>query len=500
MRWLVACAAGASITLALAPFNWWPLALLAPATLYLLLQTANSKQAVLLGWLFGFGLFASGVSWVYVSIHEYGSAAPWLAGLLTLIFVSALAWFYALLAWCWVKLLRPAPGLLASACFAALWLLIEVLRGWLLTGFPWLYLGYSQLEGPLAALAPIGGVWLLSAVLVFSACNLALIISSPTARKHWPKYALATFPLWLAAAVLQLHNWTEPVGQPLSVSAIQGNIEQSTKWDPEQVIHQLQTYQRLSLASNATDLLIWPENAIPLSQTQAQDFLQDLQQFAKRRGSSLITGIPLMESDANGRKYYNGIISLGQQRSSYKKQKLVPFGEYVPLQQQLRGLIEFFNLPMSDFYPGPSGQPPLEVGSHQIAPYICYEVVYPEFARKLAAQSQVLLTISNDAWFGNSIGPLQHLQMAQMRALENGRWMIRATNNGVSAIIDPRGQINQQVPRFTATTLYGQVQPMQGLTPYMRVGIWPWLLLAGLTVLICAIKQQKSRKKAHTFD
>ncbi len=499
LRWLLAVAAGASITLALAPFNWWPLALAAPATLYLLLQTANNKQAALLGWLFGFGLFASGASWVYVSIHDYGAAAPWLAGLLTLAFVSGLALFYSLLAWCWSRFLRPPPGLLASACFAALWLLFEVFRGWFLTGFPWLYLGYSQLQGPLAGLAPIGGVWLISAVLVFSGCNLALIISSPRARKRWPGYIALTFACWLAGSLLQPYNWTAPLGKPLEVAAIQGNIEQSTKWDAEQITHQLQTYQRMSLASAPADLLIWPENAIPLSQNMASDFLQELGRFARQRNSTLLSGIPLLEQDAQGRaKYYNGIISLGQDTANYKKQKLVPFGEYVPLQQSLRGLIEFFDLPMSDFYPGPAQQTPLSAGQVQIAPYICYEVVYPEFARQLAAQSDLLLTISNDAWFGNSIGPQQHLQMAQMRALEHGRWLIRATNNGVSALIDQRGQIREQIPQFTAAVLSGQVQPMQGQTPYTRFGIWPWLLAALIlpAVVVFNAKRCKSGRKS----
>ena len=160
----------------------------------------------------------------------------------------------------------------------------------------------------------------------------------------------------------------------------------------------------------------------------------------------------------------------------------MPFGEYVPLQELLRGLIAFFNLPMSDFARGEPGQALLQAKGFSIAPFICYEVVYPEFAASLAAQSDILLTVSNDAWFGRSIGPLQHLQMAQMRALEAGRWMIRSTNNGVTVLIDPQGRISEHMPAFEQATLYGEVTPMQGLTPYLQWRSWPLIVLC--TVLL----------------
>ena len=494
MRWLLALAGGAVITLSLAPFNFWPAALLGPGLLYLLLRDTAPRQAAGLGWLFGLGLFASGTSWVYVSIHDYGHAAPWLAGLLTFAFACALALFYSLLGWCWASWIRQRqPGLLDAGGFAALWLAQEYLRSWLLTGFPWLYLGYSQLDGPLAGLAPIGGVWLPGLVVVFSACVLAQLFSLRQARRRWPLYLAAILPLWLAGGLLQLHSWTSTKGTPLSFAAVQGNIDQSIKWDAGQVANQLRTYQRLSMTSAPTDLLIWPENAIPVSQYMAEDFLHDMDRFAKSRHSTLLSGIPLLQYTDDRPKYYNAIISVGLHSGSYQKQKLVPFGEYVPLQQSLRGLIEFFDLPMSDFYRGPAGQPPLTVGDQRIAPYICYEVVYPEFARQLATHSDLLLTISNDAWFGNSIGPLQHLQMAQMRALESGRWMIRATNNGVTALIDQHGKVRQRLPRFAEGVLSGQIQPMQGQTPYLRLGIWPWLLLAAALLALSIWHRQRRR-------
>jgi apolipoprotein N-acyltransferase len=480
---LIAFAAGASIALALAPYDLWPLALLSIGLLYLGLRDLTPRQAALRGWLYGFGLFAAGTSWVYVSIHDYGAASPLLAGLLTLAFVAALGLMQGLAAWLWARWLRRVEAPLAdSLAFAALWLAQEALRNWLLTGFPWLYAGYSQLDGPLAGLAPIGGVWLLSFVLALSA---ALLINLPRLRQRKAFLACALVLLiapWLAGIALKGHAWTQGKGAPLSVAAMQGNIEQNLKWDPAQLEAQLALYRDMSFSAKPTDLLVWPETAVPVLKDRAQGYLAVMNRFANERNSALITGVPMRMSNERGElRYYNGISVVGQGSGDYLKQKLVPFGEYVPLQEMLRGLIAFFDLPMSDFARGPEQQNLLQAKGHAIASFICYEVVYPEFAARLAAQSDLLLTISNDTWFGRSIGPMQHLQMAQMRALESGRWMIRATNNGITALIDPHGQITERAPQFEQAVLYGEVQPMQGLTPYLQWRGWPmWLLCLGL--------------------
>jgi len=263
---------------------------------------------------------------------------------------------------------------------------------------------------------------------------------------------------------------------------VQGNVEQNLKWEPEQLSAQLMLYRDLTLQrGEAADLVVWPETAIPILREYAEDYLAGLDSYARTRHMALITGVPLRQHNERGEpRYYNGITVAGEGTGTYLKQKLVPFGEYVPLQEVLRGLIAFFDLPMSDFATGPAGQPPLEARGWRIAPYICYEVVYPEFAAGLAAHSELLLTISNDAWFGSSIGPLQHLQMAQMRALEAGRWMIRTTNNGVTALIDPFGRVTRRLPQFQRAVLRGEVTPMQGLTPYLQWRAWPLALLAAL--------------------
>ncbi|HCP31629.1 MAG TPA: apolipoprotein N-acyltransferase, partial [Pseudomonas sp.] len=387
----------------------------------------------------------------------------------------------ALPTWLWARWLRRSEAPLADALgFAALWVAQEAFRGWFLTGFPWLYAGYSQLDGPLAGLAPLGGVWLVSFALALTAallCNLNRLRARPGFL------AIACVLLltpWAVGLALKGHAWTTPAGEPLKVAAIQGNVEQDVKWDPAHIDAQLALYRDLSFSSKPADLLIWPETAVPVLKDQAQGYIDVMGRFAAERHSALITGVPVREVVHRQRRYFNGITVTGEGDGTYLKQKLVPFGEYVPLQDMLRGLIEFFNLPMSDFARGPEDQPLLQAKGYQIAPYICYEVVYPEFAAGLAARSDLLLTISNDTWFGTSIGPLQHLQMAQMRALEAGRWMIRATNNGVTALIDPFGRITTQVPQFQQAVMYGEVVPMQQLTPYLQWRSWPLAILCGL--------------------
>ena len=493
MRWitrpgwpghLLALAAGALTTLSLAPFDIWPLALLSAGLLYLGLRELAPKQAAGRGWCYGFGLFASGVSWVYVSIHDFGAAPPPLAGALTLGFVAGLALFFALLGWLWSRWLRPAGvPLLAALVFAALWLAIDALRGWILTGFPWLYAGYSQLDGPLAGLAPVGGVWLLTFAIVLSAALLAELPRLLADKRALIGALVLLVALWGGALGVGQHTWTTAKAEPITVAAMQGNVAQSIKWDPKKLEMQLLLYRDMTFRSRPVDLIVWPETAVPILKEHAEGYLTMMGRFAQDRRSAMITGVPVRQPNAEGElRYYNGLTTAGDAQGTYLKQKLVPFGEYVPLQDLLRGLIAFFDLPMSDFARGAPEQPLLQAKGYRIAPFICYEVVYPEFAASLAAQSDILLTVSNDAWFGHSIGPLQHLQMAQTRALEAGRWMIRATNNGVTVLIDPQGRITERVPAFEEQVLYGEVTPMQGLTPYLRWRSWP--LIAVCLVLL----------------
>lgn len=477
--------AGSLVTASLAPIDFWPLAIVALAALFIGLENIPPRSAFYRGWWFGMGQFSTGVSWVYVSIHDFGAAPPLLAGALTLVFVAGLSLFISLFAWAWVKFFRinHRPWLNAVA-FAFLWLASDAFRGWFLTGFPWLYVGYSQIDGPLQGWAPIGGVWLLTLLVALSASLIVTLLRQPLSSSARSIGFLALITPWIISLWLNGMAWTAPKGLPLSVAAVQGNVEQNMKWDPEHLETQMKLYRDLTLSNPRADIVVWPETAVPVLRHQAPGFLSVMNDLAVERASVLITGIPVYQPNENGEnRYYNAITVLGEGDGTYLKQKLVPFGEYVPLQDMLRGLIEFFDLPMSDFAAGPSDQPPLNAGGLNIAPFICYEVVYPDFSAQLAASSDLLLTISNDAWFGHSLGPLQHLQMARMRALEAGRWMIRDTNSGRTAIIDPHGQITQQIAPFKVGVLHGSVQPMRGLTPFLQWQSKPLWILGGLILL-----------------
>jgi len=471
--WLVlilAPLAGALITLSLAPFNYWPAGIISCALYAYLLCTCTPRQGAWRGWLFGLGLFGSGVSWVYVSIHEFGNAGVGLAGLLTALFCAGLALLHLLFGWCYARWIRVLPGGMLMG-FPALWVLFEWLRSWLLTGFPWLYLGYAHIDTWIAGWAPIVGVYGLSFVCALTGTCLFLAWRSRQTLAI-VAYSGVIALFWVGGGVLKPIQWVaSATEEPLTVALYQPNIPQEHKWSRAWYPRILQRFETSVSATYGADIILWPESAIPDFYERTRDFLDPIARQAAASDSTLITGIPMR--DAGTRTYYNSIIALGQGQGSYHKQRLVPFGEYVPLESWLRGLIEFFDLPMSAFSSGGGDQPLLQAGAFKVAPFICYEVVYPDLVASSANNSDLLLTISNDSWFGASIGPLQHLQMAQMRALENGRYMLRGTNNGVSAIIDHRGQIQGRTEQFVETTLFGKAWVMLGRTPFGSFGSLP---------------------------
>ncbi|HEY9032809.1 MAG TPA: apolipoprotein N-acyltransferase [Pseudomonadales bacterium] len=474
LRALLALAAGCLITLSLAPFSLWPLALLALLILHGLLQTADLRQALLAGGLFGIAMMLSGAHWVYVSIHHFGGASPLLAGIMTGGFCIGIGLLLAPFCGFYNRFLKHRP-LGTTAGFAAIWLLSEWLKTWLLTGFPWLFVGYSQLDAPLAAWAPVIGTLGISFLLAFSAAVSGHCLTSRKAS--WQ--LLWLLPVWLLPPALASIEWTRPIStKPLKVAMVQANIPQEKKWLPSWQQPILDHYRQTTLALADQDLVIWPETAIPEYLQYAGDFLALMHSSAIDSNSAIILGIPSIERRPDRTAVYNSLVGIGQASGLYHKQKLVPFGEYVPLENWLRGLIAFFDLPMSSFSAGPPGQPPLLAHGLRIMPFICYEIVYPDFVSRSAANADLLLTVSNDTWFGDSIGPLQHLQMARMRALETGRDLLRATNNGVTAAIDHRGRVIARLPQFTEAVLTAEVYPRKGLTPVMQYGTLPAVIFS----------------------
>ena len=473
--------AGALVTLSLAPFGIWPAGILSCSLYAYLLCTCRPRQALWRGWLYGLGLFGSGVSWVYVSIHIYGAAPVPLALLLIVLFCAGLALFHASFAWCYVYFVRPLPGGMLIG-FPIAWVIFEWIRSWFLTGFPWLYLGYAHIDTWISGWAPIVGVYGLSFICALTGTCLFLAWRSRQAVAC-ATYAVIVITLWAGGSVLKPIEWVVKASEtPLSVAVIQPDVPQEHKWDPAWYRPILSQLREASEPYYGTDILVWPEAAIPNYLHRAQSFLQPIAERAANSETTLITGIPYLDMETGN--YYNSAVALGHGDGKFDKQHLVPFGEYVPLEKWLRGLIDFFDLPMSAFTPGATNQPPLRAGSYRVAPFICYEVVYPDQVALSARNADLLITISNDSWFGNSIGPLQHLQIAQMRALENGRYMIRGTNNGVSAIIDHRGQIVARTPQFVATALVGEVEVMLGNTPFGSFGVTPVITACGVTLLL----------------
>ncbi|WP_110687590.1 apolipoprotein N-acyltransferase [Salinicola aestuarinus] len=479
--YLAALVAGGFATLSFAPFHLWWLAPLAVALMYVDQHRLSVAQASLRGWLFGVGLFGTGTSWVYISIHDYGYTGVPLALFLTALFVITLALFPALIFGLYRRFTSPR---LAFLSFAGVWVVGEAFRSWAFTGFPWLLLGSAQVDSPLAPWAPIGGVYLLSLIVALTGTLLVEFCR----RRWWAAAPVAA--LWLAPLLLPNH-WTQQAADPLRFALLQGNLPQLAKWSPEGQRNAVNTYSRLTreLPDDAS-VVVWPETALPMFERQAQPYLERLQATLPSE-TALLSGI--VQRDASG-DYYNAIVGVGEVRGAYRKSHLVPFGEFLPLDFVLRDVIDFFNLPMSDFSAGADSQPPILTHGIAIGSAICYEIVYPDLVAERARGANLLLTVSNDTWFGRSIGPLQHLQMARLRALENGRYVVRATSNGVTAIIDAQGNLREQAPQFETASVVGDVVPMTGLTPFTRTGSWPAWLLAILMLAPGVASQARQRK------
>ena len=485
---LVPIISGALFVPGLAPMSAWPSTLLSIAALLYLMHRKSQQSAFFIGWLYGVGLFGAGVSWVYVSIQVHGQAPPLLAGTLTALFCLGLATLTGLQMALYRRCSRgrKTPS---SLLFAAIWVLFEWLRSWLFTGFPWLYAGYIALDTPAAGWAPVVGVYGLSFLIAgLSAAIGSLALNTASALRKRGAEASIWVIIILTGMPLSAVSWTQDRSAPLTVAIYQPNIPLEKKWDRRyfRAIQQQYTDNSRPYFKN-TDLVLWPESALPTYKDRIEDYLSLISTEATETGTTLITGIPTRDAQGG----YNSIVALGLGAGEYRKQKLVPFGEYVPFEENLRGLIQFFDLPMSNFIPGPNVPPILSAGPLKVASFICYEIVYPDFVWQGARDAALLVTVSNDSWFGHSIGPLQHLQMARFRALETGRPLLRGTNNGVSAIIDHKGDLLVATPQFQEVVITGEVQPKTGLTPLMWLGSTPILAFCGLLIAAAAYRRQR---------
>lgn len=464
---LTAVGSGAILVLGFAPFSLFPIAVLAFAVLVEALHRGTPRQGFWRGYAFGVGLLGFGVFWIRISLNEFGNMDAWLANLLMVLFVAAVALYYGLVGWLTRRLAGEAPWVNALLLIPGLYVLAEWLRGWLFTGFPWLNLGYTQIEGPLAGWAPIAGVYGVSLLAAVSGGLLWVLVRGRGRGRVWGAVGLAA--LWLGGAALRQMEWTEAMGTPLRATIIQANIPQAIKWDPESRLGILEAHVEMTLAHLDSDLILWPETAIPDFLHEVRGALIDpLAERARRERTQLVLGIPVLD-EATGR-YFNGLLSIGATEDLYTKRHLVPFGEFMPFRSWLGPLARAFEVPMSDFSTGARARPLLRVGEHLAGASICYEDAFPTEVAQALPAAEFLINVSNDAWFGDSLAPHQHLEIARMRAIETERPLVRATNTGVSAIIDHRGRTLVEVPSFVRGAVTETVTPRTGATPYVRVG------------------------------
>ena len=512
---LTAFAAGLLCVFGFAPFGIFLIPLLALAMLFALWNRADSPRAA--GWLgfsFGLGLFVAGIGWIYVALHDYGDMPMLLALPATLLFAAFIALFPALAGYAQARLpaltgavfrspeqernsrTEAAYSLPAqvSLCvlMPAVWVLVEWLRGTIFTGFPWLALGYAHSDSPLAGYAPLFGVYGVSLVAAVSAGLLAMLVSprpsGERARERGVAVLVALLVLWLGGAALRSVAWTQPHGEPFSVALIQGNIAQDLKFNEDALVGTLETYRRLTL-QNPARLTILPETALPLLRHQVpQNLVGQLRDHARNNGGDILIGA---FERSNG-SYYNGVFTLGiADEQRYRKQHLVVFGEFIPLRPLLGWFINnVLDIPMGDLARGAKRQAPLDVAGQRVAANICYEDVFGEEIIRALPEATLLVNVTNDAWYGHSHAAAQHNQIAQLRALETGRMMLRATNTGVTSIIGADGRVLQQLPQHEEAVLQGTAQGYDGITPYVRWGNAAVLLLIALMLAYARLRRK----------
>ncbi len=453
---------------------------------FLWFHAVSARRALLIGYSFGLGLFGFGVNWLHISINLFGGVSFIGAAFITLCLVLFLALYPALVGWLVYRYRKCQTLVILIIVMPAAWTVAEWLRAWIFTGFPWLNLGYSQIDTPLAGIAPILGVYGVSWLTAMTAGLICLLILGRKREKILG--AIAFVCIWGFSMQSQETGWTRPLDKSLGVALIQGGIAQELKWLPEQRQKTIDLYLDMSRPFWGKDLILWPETALPMFYHEATHVITRIRKYSREYGTALISGMAWKNPE--GRDYYNSLILFGEPDSMYHKRHLVPFGEYLPFNDWLRPLLAFLQIPMSNFSAGDQDNPVLVAAGRVIGVSICYEDVFGEEVIDALPQASLLINVSNDAWFGDSIAPHQHLQMARMRSMETGRYMLRATNTGISAVINEKGKVIEQSPQFQTHALTARVIPFEGSTPYSRSGNY---LIIGLLLAMLGLCTSRRR-------
>lgn len=499
--YILALFSGLVAVAAYAPFSYNMLMFFCLALLYHRLEkTHNNRQAFFTGFYFGCGYFGAGVSWVYVSLSTYGNMVPAMAIAMVIVFVVYLSLFFALCCYLYRRYFSHFSSYWRLLfIMPALWVIFEALREYIMTGFPWLSLGYSQTDSWLSASAPIVGVLGVSFVTAIMAGIMLYIIRADTFKAGFRWIGLM-FCIYMAHLALLQISWVEPAGEPIHTKLVQGNVSLIDKWTPSEQDNIFNKYQQLSqqgeiLSGDKTQYIIWPEAAIPQFADQVKNSFAS--RVAQQDDQVYITGI--LERDSKNLFNSIAIFQNQQDYQSYQKRHLVPFGEFIPFKSIISPILTSLEIPMSDLSPNPDAQSVIKINDINFGFSICYEDAFPMDIRhslkEAEQQADVLLNVSEDAWFGRSFGPHQRLQMAQMRTKEMQRYMIRVSNNGLSSIIDNHGKILQQAPQFEIAVMDASVPLLKGQTPFARFGHLIILMIIGLGFIALAITSRVRSKK-----
>ncbi len=483
--------AGALLNLAFAPFGWWPIGVLAPAALFALIRGLPARRAGWTGAAFGTGLFAFGTYWLYTCLHVFGLVPVWLTIVLQAALVGAMTVYFAGLCYLanrfWLK-----AGATRWLVLPALWVLLEWLRGWVLSGFPWLSLGYAMIDSPLSGWAPLLGVYGVTWAAATAAAAFNALLTPAVGASSRLAAAGIIGALLLVPAVSGRHEWTLAAGGPIPIAAVQGAVPQDQKWQAKNLDETMDRYSRLTAQAWGARLIVWPEASLPVLANEIQDYLARLHAQGREHGADLAIG--LVNYDPQTKHYYNGLLVLSDSEEGwYYKRHLVPFGEYFPVPAFVRTWMRLMSLPYDDITPGSRQQRRLSAAGQKLGLTICYEDAFGSEQLDVLRDATLLINVTNNAWYGDSTAPHQHLQIARMRALEAGRYLVRAANDGITAVIGPHGEIVARLPQFREAVLRAEVRPMTGLTPFARFANHP--VVAG-SLLLLALAVWRRRQAA----